>query len=141
MRTPHGEFPEYHTSADNMSLIAPDNLAASLEVCRAIVDVLERDSTYINLNPKCEPQLGRRGLYRSIGGQNGRGRELALLWVLSGSDGSCSLLDIAARSGLKFDEIAGAADALRDCGLLKEVDDERRTQIGYRREAASAVNV
>ena len=82
------------------------------------VDVLERNATYLNLNPKGEPQLGRRGLYRSIGG--GSSEELALLWVLNQSDGSHSLLDIARRSGLRFEEIRRAADSLLEHDLLAE---------------------
>ena len=118
MRTPHGQFAEYHTSADDLEFIKAENLSVSLALCRRIVELLEGNRTFINLNPKCEPQLGRRGLYGSVGGQSGKGREMALLWVLNFSDGAHSLLDIAARSGLSFAEIADAADALKDHGLL-----------------------
>ena len=118
MRTPHGQFAEYHTSADDLEFIKAENLAGSLELCRSIVELLEGNRTFVNLNPKCEPQLGRRGLYGSIGGQSGKGRELALLWVLNFSDGSHSLLDIAERSGMSFAQIADAAGALKDHGLL-----------------------
>ena len=118
MRTPHGKFAEYHTSADDLEFIKAENLAGSLELCRNIVELLEDNRTYLNLNPKCEPQLGRRGLYGSIGGQSGKERELALLWVLNFSDGSHSLLDIAERSGMSFARIADAAGALKDSGLL-----------------------
>ena len=118
MRTPHGQFAEYHTSADDLEFIKAENLAVSFALSRRIVELLENNRTFINLNPKCEPQLGRRGLYGSVGGQSGKGREMALLWVLNFSDGAHSLLDIAARSGLSFAEIADAADALKDHGLL-----------------------
>jgi aminopeptidase-like protein len=118
MRTPHGQFAEYHTSADDLEFIKAENLASSLDLCRNIVELLEGNRTFLNLNPKCEPQLGRRGLYGSIGGQSGKGRELALLWVLNYSDGSHSLLDIAERSGMSFAQIADAAGALQDHGLL-----------------------
>ncbi|MGC2062822.1 MAG: winged helix-turn-helix domain-containing protein, partial [Thermodesulfovibrionales bacterium] len=77
---------------------------------------------YLNQNPKCEPQLGKRGLYQMIGGQQDtRMRELALLWVLNLSDGNNSLLDIAERSALQFELIKDAADALKECGLVKEI--------------------
>lgn len=120
MRTPHGEFPEYHTSADNLDFVRPNCLADSLEKCSAIASILEENSTYLNLSPKCEPQLGKRGLYSSIGGQTGgRDRELAMLWVLNLSDGSQSLLDIAERSGIRFAAISEASTALREHGLVK----------------------
>lgn len=124
MRTPFGQYPEYHTSGDDLAFLAPDSLSESLAVCLDIVDVLEHDVRYVNQNPKCEPQLGRRGLYRSTGGQLDRAsRELALLWVLNLSDGRHGLLDIAERSGLPFEAIKSAADELARHGLLKTAAD------------------
>lgn len=121
MRTPHGQYSEYHTSADNLDFVRPQSLAESLTQCLAVLDVIENNKTYLNQNPKCEPQLGRRGLYRAIAGQQERNQsELALLWVLNLSDGVHTLLDIATRSGLRFDLIKAAADALHDAGLLRE---------------------
>jgi aminopeptidase-like protein len=121
MRTPHGCFPEYHTSADDLSFVRPEYLAESLQRCRGILRVLESDRSMINLNPKCEPQLGKRGLYGSVGGAaGGRERELALLWVLNLSDSAHSLLDIAERSKLPFDTIENAAQELERHGLLEE---------------------
>ena len=122
MRTPNGQYPEYHTSADNLDLVKPASLADSFAKCLAVVAVLEGDRKYLNLNPKCEPQLGTRGLYQTIGGQtDSRDFELAMLWVLNLSDGSRSLLDIAERSGVEFSLIRKAADALADHALLKEL--------------------
>ena len=120
-RTPHGTFPEYHTSADNLDFVRPEALAQSFAICRKILGVLENNQTYQNQNPKCEPQLGKRGLYRAIGGQADAGaREMTMLWVLNLSDGNHSLLDIAERSKLDFDAIEFAARTLRDHELLKE---------------------
>jgi aminopeptidase-like protein len=114
-RTPHGRFPEYHTSADNLDFVRPEHLASSFRACLAIFDVLENDRTYINMNPKCEPQLGKYGLYDEIGDN-----EMAMLWVLNLSDGRHSLLDIAERAGLRFEAVRIAADLLREHSLLKE---------------------
>jgi len=122
MRTPFGQFPEYHSSADDLEFVKPEFLADSYSKCLSIVRLLEHNRTYVNQNPRCEPQLGKRGLYEAIGGgAEHRTRELAMLWVLNLSDGSCSLLDIARRSGLKFEMIREAADALFKHDLLKEV--------------------
>lgn len=119
MRTPHGRFPEYHTSADNLELIRPESLADSLANSLRIFQILEQNRNYVNLNPKCEPQLGKRGLYGAIGGQiDAKSYQLALLWVLNFSDGEHSLLDIAERSGLGFETISHAAGALYTKGLL-----------------------
>lgn len=124
-RTPYGRYPEYHTSADDLDFVKPEALEGSLRTYLAVLDVLEGNRLYLNLNPKCEPQLGRRGLYRTIGGdESGRSRELALLWVLNLSDGEHSLLDIAERSGMSFAAIREAADALLEVGLLREIEEE-----------------
>jgi aminopeptidase-like protein len=123
-RTPYGRYPEYHTSADDLGFVRAGSLEGSLGTYLAVMDVLEGNRRYLNLNPKCEPQLGRRGLYRTIGGDDaGRSRELALLWVLNLSDGEHSLLDIAERSGMPFAAIRDAADALLQVELLREMEE------------------
>ena len=121
-RTPNGEFPEYHSSADNLDFISSDALAESWLACLKVIEVLEQNKTFINLQPDGEPQLGRRGLYRSLGGyQDIPERQLALLWVLNQSDGSNSLLDIATRAQLPFHVIASAARDLVGADLLSSV--------------------
>jgi aminopeptidase-like protein len=118
-RTPADQFPEYHSSADNLDLVRPAYLGESYAKLIDVIDVLESNRTYRNTSPYGEPQLGRRGLYRGVGG--GSSEEMALLWVLSLSDGSASLLDIAERSGMRFKEIRVAADRLSAHELLGEV--------------------
>lgn len=120
MRGQHGKFPEYHTSADNLQFMKPDILADSFLTCWTVIQLLETNTTYVNQNPKGEPRLGTRGLYRNIGGVDRQAQEIALLWVLNLSDGHHSLLDIAERSDLKYALIKDAADALTGVGLLKE---------------------
>ena len=121
-RTPNGEYEEYHSSADNLTLISPKQLSDSLAVCLQVVDILEQDERYQSNSPKCEPQLGKRGLYRKSGGQKDLGqRELALLWVLNLADGTHSLLDMAVRSGLDFGVLQRAAQDLYDAELLRVV--------------------
>jgi aminopeptidase-like protein len=121
MRSVWGSFPEYHTSADNLDFIQPLKLAESLRVCTAILNVLENNYRYCNQNPYCEPQLGRRNLYRSTGGEAINVEISARLWVLNLSDGSHSLLDIAERSGLPFAFINDAATLLSEAGLLSVI--------------------
>jgi aminopeptidase-like protein len=122
MRSVWGTFPQYHTSADNLDFIHPEQLCASLRLCISLFDVLEGNRHYQNLNPFCEPQLGKRDLYRSAGGP-AIGKEInARLWVLNFSDGKHSLLDIAELSGLPFAAIHDAAELLSQKGLLAEVE-------------------
>lgn len=118
MRSVWGTFPEYHTSADNLKFIRAAQLAESLAICVGIIDVLENDACYRNLKPYCEPQLGKRDLYRSTGGDSTSGEINARLWVLNLSDGEHSLLDIAERSGIEFSLIHDAAELLFEAGLL-----------------------
>jgi len=118
-RTPHGTFPQYHTSADNLDFVTPEALAGSLAAYLSVIGILENNGRYLNLNPKCEPQLGKRGLYRALGGFADAGQlELAMLWVLNLSDGEHSLLEIAEQAGLAFHLIHQAAQALVDAHLL-----------------------
>ena len=118
-RTPNGRYPEYHTSADNIDFVKPKALGESLKQLLRVVQVMEENNRFINLSPKCEPQLGRRGLYRQLGGNKDAGlQELAMLWVLNLSDGKHDLLDIAKRASVPFDEMSKAADALWRAGLL-----------------------
>lgn len=125
MRSQHGTFPEYHTSADNLTFIQPSSLGRSFTKLLEVVHVLEHNQFFINQKPKCEPRLGKYGLYGGMGGdRRGDFGELALLWVLNLSDGQHDLLAIAERSGIRFGEIAAAADALVMCGLLKPRDTE-----------------
>jgi aminopeptidase-like protein len=122
MRTPVGEYPEYHTSADNLSLLRPESIVHSLAVLRRIVAVIEGDTVYCSRNPKGEPQLARRGLYPAMRGQRSAGYDqMAVLWVLNLADGRHSLLGMAERAGVPFATIRAAADKLVAADLLEPI--------------------
>jgi aminopeptidase-like protein len=122
LRTPNGQYPEYHSSADNLGFLRQESLLHSLDVLRRIVAVIEGEATYRNLSPKGEPQLGRRGLYSKTGGHRAvADDQMALLWVLNLADGRHSLLDTAERAGIPFAAIRDAADALIGVKLLESV--------------------
>ena len=121
MRTPNGCYPEYHTSADDLEFVRPEALADSYSKCMKVIGILEANTTYMNQSPKCEPQLGRRGIYDGVGpGGLLPVEELAILWVLNLSDGNHSLLDIAERADMDFDVVLRASDTLREHDLLVE---------------------
>jgi aminopeptidase-like protein len=137
MRTPNARYPEYHTSADDLTLVTSSSLGQSLSQLTRIIQVLEENGRYLNLSPKCEPQLGRRGLYRQMGGNKDAATgEMAMLWVLNLSDGQNDLLDIAYRSGITFDQISQAANALQKAGLLGSAPEcaegKRRSNVTFR---------
>ena len=121
-RTPYGQYPEYHTSADDLRLVRPDALHDSLTFCGSLLDLLEGNRTYVNTHPYGEPQLGKRGLYRREGGHRDvAALQMAMLWVLNLCDGDHTLLDIAERAGLAFAEVQEAAGVLAEHQLLRLV--------------------
>ncbi|NND71966.1 MAG: DUF4910 domain-containing protein [Rhodothermales bacterium] len=123
-RSIHGTFSEYHTSRDNLDFVNQESLKESFALLQRVVDILEHNSVFENLNPKCEPQLGKRGLYSTTGGFAATpDYSIALLWVLNYSDGTQSLMDISVRSGIAFDTIVQAANRLRDARLIEEKTD------------------
>ncbi len=125
-RSVNDGYPEYHSSADRLSLLSADSLGRSFEAVQRLVMAIEANRRYVNLSPRGEPRLGKRGLYGATGGQSPAERELAMLWVLSQSDGSQSLLDIAAKSKLSFETIRGAAAELEKGKLLRAKASPRR---------------
>ena len=121
-RTPYGQFPQYHTSADNLDFVKANSLVDSFTKFVEVIKVIDNNKKYLNTNPKGEPQLGKRGLYGTMGGRKyASNNEMAILWVLNLSDGQNCLLDIAERSGIDFTSIQIAAEALLECGLLVDV--------------------
>jgi aminopeptidase-like protein len=118
-RSKFAEIPEYHTSADNLDFIRPEHLGESYRLITQALDVIENDTLCVNLIPKCEPQLGRRGLYGAVGGdKDAAAANMAMLWILNLSDGGGSLLDIAERADLPFEVIRRTAERLEQHGLL-----------------------
>jgi len=123
MRSPNGTFQEYHTSADNLDFVKPDALGDSFSVLVDIFNLLEQNVVYLRTDGRGEPQLGRRGLYRAISGQKDHAAvQMALLWVLNLADGRYSLLDMAERSGLAFEQLAAAANLASQAGLLRRAE-------------------
>ena len=121
MRTPHGKYPEYHTSGDNLTFVQPQYLEESFNYCLQVMTLLENNKTFLSQNSKCEPQLGKRGLYKAIGGDaDGAKKEMAMLWTLNLSDGHHSLLDIAEQASIPFEIVHEAAETLCSHELLKE---------------------
>ena len=122
MRTPFGQYPEYHTSADNLDFVKPVSLEDSLKKCVEVVEILESNATFKNTNPKCEPQLGKRGIYEAMGAPGTRQElQLAMLWTLNLSDSEHSLLDVAKRSKISFQTVVAAAKLLHEHQLLTKV--------------------
>ena len=121
-RSANGKYPEYHTSADDLALVKAEKLADSYRAIAETIAVIDANRRFINLSPKGEPRLGKRGLYGSLGGSAPQAFQYALLWVLSMSDGSSDLLSIAERSGISFATLCQAAEALEAANLLRSAE-------------------
>jgi len=123
-------YPENHTSADNMDLMRPDKLAGAVTLCANIARILDGNAKYLNTSPEAEPQLGKRGIYRKIGGAIPKEHLMHLLWILNYSDGEYSLLDIADKSKFAFSDLREAADLLLEHGLLVPWQEGRSRRLG-----------
>jgi aminopeptidase-like protein len=127
MRSVHGSFPEYHTSADNLEFVKPEALRQSYAVVAALFDVLEKNRFCTRVDGRGEPQLGRRGLYRAIAGQReaGGATQMDLLWLLNLADGHHSLLDMAIRADIPFARLQAAARLALEASLVRETSGGR----------------
>jgi aminopeptidase-like protein len=122
VRTGYGQFSEYHTSKDDLNFVKANFLADTFSKYCQIINLVENNEKYINLNPKCEPQLGKRNLWNSLGGQRtayGEKNASAIFWILNQSDGTKTLLDIAIKSKIDFNVLKTIADNLVKQNLLK----------------------
>ena len=89
-----------------------------------LIQTLDRNRTCLNLSPRGEPRLGKRGLYGGLGGRAPGELQQAMMWVLNQSDGGMDLLAIAERSGLPFEQLDEAAALLEETDLLKTLGQE-----------------
>ena len=147
------EFPEYHTSGDNLNFMSVKSLAESFVTYLLVLFELENNfhlhlqngksnisknlknqnenktlesDKYLNLNPKCEPQLGKRGIYHQIGGQEStmkqRKIEFAIFWILNLSDGNNTIQDISKRSGISLEDLQSSIKILINSKLLQKIE-------------------
>lgn len=119
-RSKHMEYPEYHTSADNLNLISPEGLQGSYEVYRDCLLVLENNRRY---KTTCigEPQLGKRGLYPTISQKGSACSVISMLDFLAYADGTNDLIDISHHIGVDIMKILQITDLLKEHGLIKEM--------------------
>ena len=147
------EFLEYHTSGDNLNFMSVKSLAESFTTYLLILFELENNfhihlqnsksninkylknqtenktselDKYLNLNPKCEPQLGKRGIYHQIGGQEStmkqRKIEFAIFWILNLSDGNNTIQDISKRSGISLEDLQNGIKILINSKLIQKIE-------------------
>lgn len=121
MRSKYGEYPEYHTSLDDLSFVTPSGLAGGFAAIRDAIEIVEGNMT-LRCTALCEPQLGKRGLYPTISTKDTAAQVGAMMSMISYCDGELSLLDIAERIGQPFKKLQGILGPLMENGLLVKVD-------------------
>ena len=117
-RSKFGEYPEYHTSADNLSVISSDGLDNSLNICQQYVIALEKNDYY---SIKCmgEPQMGKRGLYPLIS-QKGSANDVQMMMdFIAYADGQNDLLDISNRIDVPVSKLIPIVEQLLQQNLLR----------------------
>lgn len=121
MRTMYGRYPEYHTSADNKDFISFEAIEKSINKYLEVIDVIEKNDKYLNSMPYCEPQLGKRGLYPTLGSQKGTDEQVkAMMWILNLSDGTNDLITIAEKSNVPVKLLFPIVDKLIENGILRK---------------------
>ena len=119
-RSKYGEFPEYHTSADNLDLISPEGLQGAYDVMVKVIHTLE-NNFYYRMRCKGEPQLGKRGLYPSISQKGAYDAVISLCDFIAYADGKNDLIGISDIIGVPTTELISVKDKLIDNELLEKV--------------------
>lgn len=120
MRTMYGTYPEYHTSADNKNFISFEAMEKSVQKYLDVIELLEKNEKYINKMPFCEPQLGKRGLYPTLGSQRGTHDFVkAMMWILNLADGTNDLITISEKSKIPVKDLIPVVDKLIKNGIIE----------------------
>jgi len=120
MRTMYGKYPEYHTSADNKNFISFEAMEKSVLKYLEVIKLIEKNERYINKMPFCEPQLGKRGLFPTLGSQKETNDfVMAMMWILNLSDGENDLISISEKSKITVCELIPVVDKLIENGILE----------------------
>jgi len=123
MRTMYWHFEEYHTSADNKSFISFKHLRESIELYMKVIKTFEGNKKFINKFPYGEVQLGKRGLYPTLGRGNDKTQMVdAYIWILNYSDGKNDLLQIAELSNIPMNILIEASNILEKEGLINKIE-------------------
>lgn len=116
-RSKYVEYPEYHTSADDMSLISPEGLQGAFDVMQQVITALEYNK-YYRTNCLCEPQLGKRGLYPTVSRKGIYDEVKKLTNLIAYADGKNDLIDISNKIGVPVCELTENLEKLLENGLL-----------------------
>lgn len=116
-RSKFGEYPEYHTSADDLSLVSPEGLQGAYDVMKQVIDALELNNKY-KMKVLCEPQLGKRGLYPTISQKGSYDEIEAMTNFIAYADGKNDLLDISNTINVSVRELMKIIGKLQSADLI-----------------------
>lgn len=116
-RSKYGEYPEYHTSADDMSLISPEGLQGAYDVCVKVINALEYNRNY-KMSCCCEPQLGKRGLYPTTSQKGSYDAVRAMIDFIAYADGRNDLIEISNYISQPVDVLIPIVQKLLECKLI-----------------------
>ena len=120
-RSKYGEYPEYHTSADNMGFVSPEGLAGAFEVYKKCILLLEANHKY-HVNCLCEPQLGKRGLYPTLSMRRDQTDTRNMLNVVAYLDGTNDIVDLSEITGIDASEVIRIIQVLDKADLISVVE-------------------
>ena len=117
MRSKYAEYPEYHTSLDNLDFVTPSGLAGGFNVVKKCLEAIE-----FNFHPictqKCEPQLGKRGLYPLVAERDSGLKVRNMMNFLAYADGKLDLIEIAEKINIPIWELYRIADDMLENELI-----------------------
>jgi aminopeptidase-like protein len=119
MRSKYGEYPEYHTSLDNFEVVTASGLEGGFIALRRAIEVVEQN-IYLETTVLCEPQLGKRGLYPTLGAKGSGEQVRTMMNLISYCDGSRTLLEIANLIEEPFWDLMVIVEKLLTHGLLEK---------------------
>lgn len=127
MRSKYREYPEYHTSLDDLEFVTAEGLQGGFDVLQDCLELLERNRVY---RATClgEPQLGRRGLYPTLGTKDTHQQVKETTDFLAYADGTNDLVDISNRIHAPVQRLYPVVDTLMAAGLIEESEGERAAQ-------------
>ena len=117
-RSKFGEYPEYHTSADDLSLVSPEGLQGAYDVMTQVIDALEMNQRY-QVQVLCEPQLGKRGLYPTTSQKGSYDKVKAMIDFIAYADGKTDIIDISNKILVPIDELIRFVKKLKVNNVIK----------------------
>ena len=124
-RSKYGEYPEYHTSLDDMSVISPEGLFGAYEVYMSIFEAIEYNGFY-RIKCFCEPQLGKRGLYPDVSKKGSYDNVKSMVDFIAYADGRKDLLEVSSIIGVPVSHLIPIIIKLMEADLLECLDESKK---------------